>query len=136
MKFLDGLFREDETISPRITVICALLAFGIGFLASVAGMFTALILYLILLGLLVPVTYAALRYLTPLADPRHPDSDPVAVYGGGALALCLGFAGYGLVLLPALALGGAVLWMRAPELLEPLGLPARDTERKDYDVLS
>lgn len=116
---MDRFFREDETIAPRLVVGLGLLAIVLVFLAPHIGGLTSLLLYVIALLALVPLTYSVLRILLPLMDPRDPDADRFAVWGGLALCVLVGLGAFGLVILPAFAAGGALIWTRAPELFEP-----------------
>ncbi|QHQ36115.1 hypothetical protein [Algicella marina] len=119
MKMLDRLFREDETMSPRLVVGGALLAFALALFAPQFGMVMRGLVSLIALILLVAPAYMALRFLVPMMDPRDAEADRFAVWGGLVLLLVVGFSTFGLMTLPALALAGLLLWKRAPELMEP-----------------
>lgn len=125
---LDRLFREDETLHPKTVVGAAMAAYVLLLLARWAG-FLGYLAVPIIICLLALVCYAALRFLLPLMDPRHADADRFAIWGGAVLFVFIGLDVFWIWFLPALALGGVLLWWRAPELLEvfPWFEPPGDT---------
>lgn len=128
---LDFLFREDDTLGPRMLVSVGLLAYGLAIFKPVMGtgmLILALPLIIVALGL---ISFAALRWLLPLMDPRHDSADRFVVWGGAALFAVAGIQGFGVWFLPGLALGAVLIWWRVPELLEIL--PGRE-ERGNIDL--
>ncbi|WP_112321263.1 hypothetical protein [Oceanibium sediminis] len=117
-KLLDRLFTEDETLGLRTLVSAGLLACVLMvFLPVTAGVTFVICAALLILSLSL-LGYAGLRELLPVLDPRDPDADRFAVWGALVLFLAIGWLAFGIWFLPGLILGGALLWMRAPELFE------------------
>ena len=129
-KFFDWMFREDETLHPRIVVSAGLFAYFVLFLRPVLGLlfFPLVPGVVVALGL---VCYAALRILMPVMDPAHPGADRFVVYGSTVLFVAIGAQAFGFWFLPGLAGGVAIIIWRAPELLDSLPkLPNRTTQEE------
>ncbi|MEM8872141.1 MAG: hypothetical protein AAGB10_18015 [Pseudomonadota bacterium] len=114
---LDGFFREDETLHPRMLVAAGIVAYFFHYLAKWFGVSWWITQGLIVL-LVAMLCYAVLRFLLPMMDPRDPDADPFVVWGTCFLFLIMGGDGFGALFIPGLIIGAAVLYWRAPELLE------------------
>ena len=115
---LNFLFREDETINPRLAVAGGIVAYAVLFFVPVFGLFMSILFVPILVIGLALGCFAVLRFLFPLMDPRHPSSDRFAVWGGLVLFLLTGWFAFGVFFLPAVLLGIGLIWLRAPEFLE------------------
>lgn len=122
-QMLNFLFTEEETLKPRFGVGAGLGAFALVYLAPFAGLAVKIVLLAVAVVALGLVSYAALRLLVPMMDPRDPDADRFAVWGGLLLFAVAGMACFGLVFVPGFALGAVLLWLRVPELLEVLPVP-------------
>ncbi len=114
---LDWLFRDDETLHPKVVIGAGLLAYVLMYLNTWLGIGIILAVPLVVISITI-VCYAVLRFLLPMMDPRDPDADRFAVWGGTLLFVIVGADAFGVWFIPGLVLGGGLLYWRAPELLE------------------
>lgn len=114
---LDWLFRDDETLHPNVVISAGLVAYALMYLNAWLGVAIVVAVPLLVLSITL-ICFAVLRFLLPMMDPRDPDADRFAVWGGLALFVIIGIDAFGIWFLPGLVLGAALLYWRAPELLE------------------
>jgi hypothetical protein len=117
-KLFDFIFTEDEALGARTLVSCGVVSYAAALLAPLFTGATFVVLVVIMVVTLTLLCYAALRELLPLLDPRDPDADRFVVFGALLIFLAIGWTGFGIFFVPGLVLGMALLWWRAPDLLE------------------
>lgn len=124
----DRIFREDETLSPRLLVGAALAAWVMIAISPHIGAIRHL-LYLLVIVAMALVTYGVMRLALPRTDTRDPDGDPLAAWGVLILLVVIGWEVFGIAFVIGGVLGAGLVWWRMPELLPFLPDPEEAVNR-------
>lgn len=115
---LDRIFDEEGRLGPRTIVAAGLAAWALLLLEPLAGGVWAVLLLILMILALSMASYAALRELLAVMDPRDAEADRFVVWGSALLILLIGFHAFGIWFLPALILAALLIRLRVPELYE------------------